>query len=130
MCDENRRYEPLRADNIAAIKSARPRLNILSHALPDTDLEGSFVNGSTPGDSMWTRISFAGVFDFIGVIPVELVVNVTYKYTTKRPSHLVVFGKDNFHLCSCLRLQRVGLACQITLPSWQVLSAGHTARRK
>ena len=89
------------------------KLNILEQAPPDTDLEGGFcAAGDTTDATMWARTSLPAFLELIADVPIDLVVAVRYKYTVNRPSHLVVFGPDNFHLCSCLQLLRRGLPCR------------------
>ena len=61
---------------------------------------------------MWARTSLDAFLELIAGIPIELVSAVRYKYTANRPSHLVVFGPQNFHMCSCLQLVRRGLPCR------------------
>ena len=104
---------PLSASSVAYIRSMRPKLNILEQAPPDTDLEGGFcAAGDTTDATMWARTSLPAFLELIADVPIDLVVAVRYKYTVNRPSHLVVFGPDNFHLCSCLQLLRRGLPCR------------------
>ena len=61
---------------------------------------------------MWARTSLDAFLELIARIPIELVATVRYKYTANRPSHLVVFGPQNFLMCSCLQLVRHGLPCR------------------
>ena len=61
---------------------------------------------------MWARTSLDAFLEFIAGIRIELVAAVRYKYTANRPSHLVVFGPQNFHMCSRLQLVRRGLPCR------------------
>lgn len=111
--DENGSPTPLREVTLDRIRSARLKLNILDVAPPDTDLEGeTWTSGSLSDVSMWARTSLPAFLHLIADVPVVLVVAVRYKYTTNKPSHLVVFGPDNFHLCSCLQLLRRGLPCR------------------
>ena len=107
--DENGNPLPLDEELLAKIRSMRPKLNILHVAPPDTDLEG---DQHASDNTMWARTSLSGFLDLIAEIPIELVVAVRYKYTANRPSHLVVFGPGDFHLCSCLQLLRHGLPCR------------------
>ena len=104
---------PLSASSVAYIRSMRPKLNILEQAPPDTDLEGGCgAAGDKTDATMWARTSLPAFLELIADVPIDLVVAVRYKYTVNRPSHLVVFGPDNFHLCSCLQLLRRGLPCR------------------
>lgn len=50
--------------------------------------------------------------DLVSDVPVHLAVAVRYKLKPTRPGHVVIFGPDGFHLCSCLKLLRLGLLCR------------------
>lgn len=111
--DENGDPLPLHEHDLAKIRSLRLKLSILQVAPPDTDLEGDQLAGEAAVDNtMWACTSLSAFLDLIADIPIELVVAVRYKWMANRPSHLVVFGPDNFHLCSCLQLLRRGLPCR------------------
>ncbi|CAB1108529.1 unnamed protein product [Ectocarpus sp. CCAP 1310/34] len=111
--EENGDPLPLHEHDLAKIRSLRLKLNILHVAPPDTDLEGDQLAGEAAVDNtMWARTLLSAFLDLIEDIPIELVVAVRYKWTANRPSHLVVFGHHNFHLCSCLQLLRCGLPCR------------------
>ena len=111
--DDNGDPLPLHEHDLAKIRSLRLKLNILQVAPPDTDLEGDQLAGEAAVDNtMWARTSLSAFLDLIADVPIELVVAVRYKWTANRPGHLVVFGPDNFHLCSCLQLLRRGLPCR------------------
>ena len=67
---------------------------------------------STDDSSVWARTSLEALLDLIGDLPVHVAAAVRYKLTPTRPGHVVVFGPDGFHLCSCLKLLRHGLLCR------------------
>ena len=98
------------------LEAARFDLSLFEEAPPETDLEKDFMRGpeaeSTDDSSVWARTSLEALVDFIGEIQVHLAVAVRYKLTPARPGHVVVFGPDGFHLCSCLKLLRHGLICR------------------
>ncbi|CAB1114664.1 unnamed protein product [Ectocarpus sp. CCAP 1310/34] len=111
--EENGDPLPLHEHDLAKIRSLRLKLNILQVAPPNTDLEGDQIAGEAAVDNtMWARTSLSAFLDLIEDIPIELFVAVRYKRAANRPSHLVVFGLHNFHLCSCLQLLRRGLPCR------------------
>ncbi|CAB1113711.1 unnamed protein product [Ectocarpus sp. CCAP 1310/34] len=111
--EENGDPLPLYEHDLAKIRSLCLKLNILQVAPPDTDLEGDQLAGEAAVDNtMWAPTSLSASLDLIEDIPIELVVAVRYKWTPNRPSHLVVFGPHNLHLCSCLQLLRRGLPCR------------------
>ena len=79
-------------------------------------LENDCMRGSeaeaTNDSSIWARTSLEALLDLIDDLPVHVAAAVRYKLTPARPGHVVVFGPDGFHLCSCLKLLRHGLLCR------------------
>lgn len=98
------------------LRVAHVDLSLFEEAPPDTDLENDCKHGpgseSTDDSSVWARTSLEALLDLIGEVPVHLAAAVRYKLTRARPGHVVVFGPDGFHLCSCLKLLRHGLLCR------------------
>ena len=80
---------------------------------PEIDLDQDLcATGDALDASMWVRTSLPAFLELISNVPIKLVVvAVRYKYWPNKPSHLVVFGPDNFHLCSFLQLF-CGVACR------------------
>lgn len=111
--DSNGDPLPLSDECLARIRSLRSKYNILRVSPSPTDLDGDTPTDPDAEDNtMWARTSLDAFLELIAAIPIELVAAVRYKYTANRPSHLVVFGPDNFHMCSCLQLVRRGLPCR------------------
>lgn len=98
------------------VGSAHLNRNAFKDAPPDTDLEQDCKHGCNPqtteDTSAWARTSSTAFVDLIDSVPIHLVVVVRYKLTKSKPNHVVVFGPNNFHLCSCLKLLRHGLLCR------------------
>jgi len=98
------------------LQDAEFNLNLLHQAPPDTDLENDCMHGcqaeSSRDSSVWARTSLEALLDLVGEVPVHLAAAVRYKLTPTRPGHVVIFGPDGFHLCSCLKLLRLGLLCR------------------
>ena len=98
------------------LEDAQFNLNLLHQAPPDTDLENDCMHGcqaeSSRDSSVWARTSLEAFLDLVGEVRVHLAAAVRYKLTPTRPGHLVILGPDGFHLCSCLKLLRLGLLCR------------------
>lgn len=110
--DEGNRL-PLDEAGVRRICSATPTSSILEQAPDEIDLEVDMRRGTGETDaSMWARTSLGTFLTLIAHVPAEAVATVGYKFTSSHPSHLVVFGPHNFHLCSCLQLLRRGLPCR------------------
>lgn len=110
--DEGNRL-PLAAAGVRRICAATPTSSILEQAPDRTDLEVDMRGGTGELDaSMWARTSLRAFLMSIAHVPAEAVATVGYKFTSSHPSHVVVFGPHNFHLCSCLQLLRRGLSCR------------------
>ena len=100
------------------VQGAQQNRNAFQEAPPDTDLEQDGKHGSyaqtTEDTTPWARTSSSTFLELLRNVPVpiHLAVLVRYKLTSTRQSHIVVFGPNNFHLCSCLKLLRLGLLCR------------------
>eukprot|EP00903_Cladosiphon_okamuranus_P014063 g13071.t1 len=108
---------PLGNDRLRqAVHGAQQNRNAFQEAPPLTDLEQDSKHGSyaqtTDDTTPWGRTSSSTFLDLLGNVPIHLVILVRYKLTRTKQSHIVVFGPNNFHLCSCLKLLRLGLPCR------------------
>ena len=115
--DDDGRPGPLGKDILRRkLEAARFDLKLFEQAPPDTDLKNDCMRGSeaesTDDSSIWARTSLEALLDLIGDLPVHVAAAVRYRLTPARPGHVVVFGPDGFHLCSCLKLLRHGLLCR------------------
>ncbi|CAB1111461.1 unnamed protein product [Ectocarpus sp. CCAP 1310/34] len=101
---------------VGQISDLRERLNLLQPPPPATDLDEGCENGREGGSlvdtSMWARTSLEDFLSLTQDVPTSAIFAVRYKLTPNRPSHLMVFGPGDFHLCSCLRLLQHGLPCR------------------
>lgn len=101
---------------VGQISDLRERLNLLQPPPPTTDLDEGCENGREGGSlvdtSMWARTSLEDFLSLTQDVPTSAIFAVRYKLTPNRPSHLMVFGPGDFHLCSCLRLLQHGLPCR------------------
>lgn len=101
----------------AQIQGSHNRFSAFEEAPADTDLDQDLkINleptaQSTEDNSQWARTSLTAFLEIIDPVPIHLVVAVRYNLLATKPSHVVVFGADGFHLCSCLKLLRHGLLC-------------------
>ena len=108
---------PLGNDRLRqAVYGAQQNRNAFAEAPPLTDLEQDSKHGSyaqtTDDTTPWARTSSSTFLDLLGNVPIHLAVLVRCKLTSTRQSHVVVVGPNNFHLCSCLKLLRLGLLCR------------------
>ncbi|CAB1118493.1 unnamed protein product [Ectocarpus sp. CCAP 1310/34] len=115
--DDDGRPDPLGEGVLRRkLEAVRFDLSLFEEAPPDTDLEKDCMRGpeaeSTEDSSVWARTSLEALLDLIGELPVHVAAAVRYKLTPARPGHVVVFGPNGFHLCSCLKLLRHGLVCR------------------
>ena len=98
------------------VQGAQQNRNAFQEAPPDTDLEQDGKHGSyaqtTEDTTPWARKSSSTFLELLRNVPIHLAVLVRYKLMSTRQSYIVVFGPNNFHLCSCLKLLRLGLLCR------------------
>ncbi|CAB1115857.1 unnamed protein product [Ectocarpus sp. CCAP 1310/34] len=108
---------PLGDDRLRqAVHGAQQNRNAFQEAPPLIDLEQDGKHGSytqtTEGTTPWARTSSSTFLELLGNVPIHLAVLVRYQLTRTKQSHIIVFGPNNFHLCSCLKLLRLGLPCR------------------
>lgn len=108
---------PLGDDRLRqAVHGAQQNRNAFQEAPPLTDLEQDGKHGSyaqtTEDTTPWARTSSSTFLELLSNVPIHLAVLVRYQLTRTKPCHIVVFGPNSFHLCSCLKLLRLGLPCR------------------